>query len=168
MIRSLMRKEASQAGDIVNWVCVQCNFTSDRSKNLFSHIQAKHVQSGYVCSTCSKYCKTLNALDAHQRRYHKMWFFYQNVTNFIFLIAHDLEIESKMMSVMGNDGKYLWQCTECEYSSNRKFNTQAHIEAKHLALLSSYKCPYCQHICFTKNAIRKHLRRCNKNPNMIP
>jgi len=74
-IRSLMRKETSQAGDIVNWVCVRCNFTSDRAKNLFSHIQSKHVQSGYVCSFCSKYCKTLNALDAHQRRYHKNWTF---------------------------------------------------------------------------------------------
>ena len=81
--------------------------------------------------------------------------------------GHEMEIDSKLKCVTNQDGKMLWKCGECLYISNRKFNTQAHVEAKHLSITSNYRCPHCDHICFTKNAIRKHLRRCNKNLQLV-
>jgi len=71
-------------------------------------------------------------------------------------------IDSKIQNVQGPHGGMLWSCTECEYTSPKKFNAQAHVEAKHLEFSDTYKCEFCNHTCYTKNAIRKHLRRCQK------
>jgi len=71
------------------------------------------------------------------------------------------DIQSKLRNIQGPQGM-VWSCTECEYTSPKKFNAQAHVEAKHLEYSDTYKCEFCNHTCYTKNAIRKHLRRCQK------
>ena len=55
----------------------------------------------------------------------------------------------------------MWQCYHCNYSSIKKFNTESHVEAKHLQN-SGFVCPYCQNICSSKKTLSNHISKKHK------
>jgi len=54
-----------------HWECVMCQHTSQFQTNMKNHIEANHITggSGYICTVCSKFCKTKNAFYIHRARY---------------------------------------------------------------------------------------------------
>ena len=56
------------------FICSECGFASPGRKNVFFHVESKHLDSsgGYKCPTCFKFCKTMKALSIHNSRFHKV------------------------------------------------------------------------------------------------
>ncbi|XP_023320105.1 protein tramtrack, beta isoform isoform X42 [Eurytemora carolleeae] len=53
------------------WRCVDCEYSSSKSSNVFDHIESKHVSVVYTCSFCGQAHKTKASLRVHTRRFHK-------------------------------------------------------------------------------------------------
>ena len=70
IVQSKMVREVSETGEIV-FRCVECGHRSKRSSDLSKHIEAKHVEGGYNCMYCDKFCPSLNALRTHISRSHR-------------------------------------------------------------------------------------------------
>jgi len=52
--------------------CTDCGYSTKKSDHLVRHIEAKHTWTGgWQCTVCNKSCPSKNALDHHNRRYHK-------------------------------------------------------------------------------------------------
>ena len=52
--------------------CRHCSFTSDRSYNVKSHVEARHVVTGGLsCHLCQTVCPTRKALKMHVFRHHR-------------------------------------------------------------------------------------------------
>ena len=49
----------------------------------------------------------------------------------------------------------VWCCHECPYRSPLKHNMFEHIESKHVQH-NGYLCDFCEKICPTQGALRKH------------
>ena len=55
-----------------NWECQDCGYNSAYKKNVFEHVESKHVKhSGYYCDICSRLCPTSSSLRMHYNRNHK-------------------------------------------------------------------------------------------------
>jgi len=52
----------------------------------------------------------------------------------------------------------LWQCTDCDHTSQQPTNMRNHIEVKHV-LTNGYYCQQCSKFCRTKNALSIHRTR---------
>jgi Pyruvate/2-oxoacid:ferredoxin oxidoreductase delta subunit len=52
--------------------CLHCSFSSDRSYNVKSHVEARHVTTGGLpCQLCGTVCPTRKALRMHVFRRHR-------------------------------------------------------------------------------------------------
>jgi len=63
-------------------------------------------------------------------------------------------IESKMWK----NSSGLWQCTDCDHTSQHTTNMRNHIEVKHVGT-PGYYCQHCNKFCRTKNALSIHRTR---------
>ena len=73
-------------------------------------------------------------------------------------------VESHMIRLDG--GAY--QCLDCGYQSNKKFNVKIHIEAKH-NITSGYICPRCPSVHKNRIALMNHtakFHRCHMSHDM--
>ena len=71
--------------------------------------------------------------------------------------------EKNLTTLMRKDkSANVWQCTECEYSSKRKFRVSEHVKSKHV-LHQGYDCHLCGQTCPSSNALRMHKKRKHKN-----
>eukprot|EP00092_Neocalanus_flemingeri_P027774 GFUD01030148.1.p1 GENE.GFUD01030148.1~~GFUD01030148.1.p1 ORF type:complete len:337 (-),score=76.04 GFUD01030148.1:317-1327(-) len=66
----------------------------------------------------------------------------------------DSAIEAKMWK----NPSGLWQCTDCDHTSQQPTNMRNHIEVKHV-FTSGYYCQQCSKFCRTKNALSIHRTR---------
>ena len=67
-------------------------------------------------------------------------------------------VESLMDRLVGGQ----WRCLECGYQSNKKFNVQVHVEAKHTTPMG-YICPHCPQILKNRVALNNHKAKYHKN-----
>jgi len=67
----------------------------------------------------------------------------------------DSAIQSKMWK---NPTSGLWQCTDCDHTSQQPTNMRNHIEVKHV-FTEGYYCQQCSKFCRTKNALSIHRTR---------
>jgi len=53
------------------WQCADCEYLSNKTTNLFDHIEAKHVSVSYTCEFCEMFFKTKATYRFHKRKYHR-------------------------------------------------------------------------------------------------
>ena len=54
------------------WKCRACSYENTRKTNVFEHVEAKHVESsGYNCTICGQFCRTISAYKGHFKRNHR-------------------------------------------------------------------------------------------------
>jgi len=54
------------------WRCRACSYENTRKTNVFEHVEAKHVESsGYNCTICGQFCRTISAYKGHFKRNHR-------------------------------------------------------------------------------------------------
>ena len=71
VIAGMMYQETDVNGQAV-WKCTECGQESKRKDNLTSHIEVKHLTNpGLICSQCSTFCPSRNALRMHVSRKHR-------------------------------------------------------------------------------------------------
>ena len=56
------------------WKCSVCHvFQHEKKACVLNHIEAKHYPSqGHYCKFCGRFCRTVNALNSHKAKYHKL------------------------------------------------------------------------------------------------
>ena len=62
---------------------------------------------------------------------------------------------------MINLGGGRWQCTDCPYVSNKRYNMKKHIESKHI-IPTEYTCQLCEKVVLGRSAYDSHTYRCSK------
>ena len=62
------------------------------------------------------------------------------------------------------EGGFL-QCSECGYQSKMSGDVRRHVEAKH-TMSTGYYCPKCPEILKNKIALKNHLARAHKKPQL--
>ena len=56
----------------IGFQCADCNYATQSKRNMFNHIESRHVTSaGVECWACAKVCPTREALRKHMSRDHK-------------------------------------------------------------------------------------------------
>jgi len=70
----------------------------------------------------------------------------------------DANKDELIRSKMFKNDSGLWQCTDCDHSSQHTTNLKNHIEVKHVGS-SGYYCQQCNKFCSTKNALNNHRTR---------
>jgi len=61
-----------QSDQLVLFRCLDCSYQSAQRRNVFNHIESKHVEhGGAVCYVCNKLCPTREALRKHFSRTHQ-------------------------------------------------------------------------------------------------
>ena len=142
------------------WQCLDCGYQSSKKFNVKIHVEAKHVTtSGYICPRCPTIHKNRIALMNHTAKFHKNSWKYvlkQFAVPLLFFLPETLE--SFMARLDGGQ----WQCLSCGYVSNKKFNVQCHVEAKH-AICSGYNCPQCNEVLKNRIALKHHMAKFHKN-----
>jgi len=58
--------------------------------------------------------------------------------------------------------KNMFQCLECEHTSNYKSNMVKHVEDRHVKH-QGHACEYCEKICPSRNALSAHISRKHRN-----
>ena len=73
-------------------------------------------------------------------------------------VSTDFDVETRIDSLLkrvpDNEGKYGWQCIQCNKFSKSKTNLKKHVEI-HIEGLS-FPCKYCDKICKTRNSLNLH------------
>jgi len=69
------------------------------------------------------------------------------------------DLESRIMSKMNKVGSH-WFCTDCDYSTYKKFNIKTHIETKHLDF-TDIPCDQCNIVLANRNRLRYHMKNCH-------
>jgi len=59
------------------------------------------------------------------------------------------------------DGKTIWQCAQCHYSSKQRYTVREHVET-HISGFS-HRCTLCDKSCNTRNALKVHISRKHSN-----
>lgn len=72
------------------------------------------------------------------------------------------EIKEMVESKIAQLDKMTFQCTECDYQSNRKANVARHVEGHHISNLS-IACAYCSRLFASSNALNTHVSRKHRN-----
>ena len=63
------------------------------------------------------------------------------------------------------DGSKLFRCTQCQYTTKRRWNLTRHLE-NHLD--NKVQCQLCDHISIGINSLQQHLKRYHQNPTPCP
>jgi uncharacterized C2H2 Zn-finger protein len=50
-----------------SWSCVDCGYTSNKTTNMYKHIERKHLNVSLVCEFCQKVFKSRDDLNVHKR-----------------------------------------------------------------------------------------------------
>jgi len=66
--------------------------------------------------------------------------------------------DSAIRDKMWKNPDGLWQCSDCEYTTQQPTNMRNHIEVHHMAT-QGYFCQHCDKFCRTKNALSLHRSR---------
>ena len=53
------------------WACTKCDYVQVLKKNVYQHVDSKHMDFQYPCQECDKMLPTRHALREHFRRLHK-------------------------------------------------------------------------------------------------
>jgi len=79
----------------------------------------------------------------------------QNVENATRL---DQQVTELLVSTFDpGEGKTIWQCAQCHFSSKVRFNVKRHIET-HIENFA-HQCPHCDRTSKTRNALQAHIMR---------
>lgn len=62
-----------------------------------------------------------------------------------------------MIPTIGEDGKRLWQCSDCSYCVRETTRLQKHIESNHIVI--EQLCKLCNIVLVSKPAFDTHMRR---------
>ena len=55
-----------------DWACMDCDYRSNKSTNVYKHIESKHVVGqDYICPHCGKVLRNLNSYDNHIYKDHR-------------------------------------------------------------------------------------------------
>jgi len=75
------------------------------------------------------------------------------------------DLESRIMSKMNKVGSH-WFCTDCDYSTYKKFNIKTHIEVRHLNF-TEVACSTCNVICAHRKALRYHMDKFHRKSEAV-
>ena len=67
-------------------------------------------------------------------------------------------VDREMRDKMWKTQEGLWQCSDCNYTSQQPTNMRNHIEVHHMTS-QGYYCQHCDKFCRTKNALSLHRSR---------
>jgi len=70
----------------------------------------------------------------------------------------DANKDGVIRSKMFKNSSSIWQCTDCDHTSQHTTNMKNHIEVKHVGS-SGYYCQQCNKFCSTRNALNNHRTR---------
>jgi len=72
--------------------------------------------------------------------------------------SSDTNKDREMRDKMWKTQEGLWQCSDCNYTSQQPTNMRNHIEVHHMTS-QGYYCQHCDKFCRTKNALSLHRSR---------
>lgn len=78
------------------------------------------------------------------------------------LIGYDFEVKLLIQSKIMQLEKNIFQCADCDHTSNYKSNMVKHVEDRHIQQ-GGHVCKFCEKICPSRNALSAHISRKHRN-----
>ena len=148
------------------WSCSLCGYISNKTTNMYKHIERKHLNVNLYCEVCNRVFKSRDDLNVHKRLLHHEGFWVQiKVNQNVFLVVC-LGIQQAIEENLSKLETGMWVCHSCDFTSKSKQRAFEHYEAKHLTT-SGYSCPLCNKFCPTSSSLRNHNDRHHKQKRLF-
>jgi len=76
--------------------------------------------------------------------------------------GYDYDVKLLIQSKITQLDKNMFQCLDCDHTSNYKSNMVKHVEDRHIQQ-QGHTCKYCEKICPSRNALSAHISRKHRN-----
>ena len=130
--------------------CPDCDYNSQRSNNLKTHINSIHRGETFQCTECDYKAKWKSHLYTHIKSIHRG--IKNQCPECDYKTAYNKDLQTHIRSI--HEGEEL-SCLVCEYKSKLEKNLQRHIDSMHRRV-TSVCCNFCNRIFNSKDAYNYH------------